>query len=54
MNKLCIFVGMTVMSYAGWFLAAAVGIGFFGCFIVSGIASIIGVWMGWKFAQRYE
>ena len=53
MMKLCTFAGMTVMGYAGWYLGAAAGFEFFGCFIISGIASIFGVWLGWKVGQRY-
>jgi hypothetical protein len=53
-NKLCIFVGMTVMGYVGWFAGDAVGLEFFGSFITSGIFSMVGVWLGWKIAQRYS
>lgn len=53
MNRLCIFVGMTVMSYVGWYAGEAVGFDFFGSFMVSGVFSIVGVWLGWRFAQRH-
>lgn len=53
MMRLCTFLGMTVFGYAGWYLGSLVGFEFFGCFIVSGIASIIGVWAGWKIGRRY-
>ena len=54
MKKLCIFGGATVASYAGWYLAEACGLEFFGAFLVSGLASLIGVYLGWKLAQRWE
>jgi hypothetical protein len=53
MMKLCTFVGMFVMSYVGWYAGTLMGFEFFGCFIVSGIASLFGVWIGWKIGQRY-
>ncbi len=54
MNKLCIFTGTVVVSYAGWFLGRAVGFEFFGCFVLSGLGSLVGVWAGWKVAQRFK
>ena len=54
MTKLCIFAGTTILGYGAWFLADALGMGFFGAFIVSGIGSVVGVYLGWKLAQRLE
>lgn len=51
-EKLCIFTGTTLAGYAGWYLAEAAGLGFFGCFLFSGAGSIAGVWLGWKLARR--
>ncbi len=52
MQKLCIFVFMTVFSYAGWYLG-----GLFGqmmtSFFVSGALSLVGVWAGWSFHRRF-
>ncbi len=53
MNKLCIFVGMFVVSTAFWYLGEAIGFEFFGCFMLSGLGSVVGVWVGWKVAQRF-
>lgn len=53
-NKLCIFVGMTVAGWAGWALGEAIGFDFMGCFWVSGAGSLVGVWLGWKVARRLE
>jgi hypothetical protein len=52
MNKLCIFGGTTVFGYAGWFVGELLGFDFFGCFLLSGLGSILGVWLGWKLAQK--
>lgn len=54
MNKLCIFVGTFVVSTIFWYLGEAVGFEFFGCFMLSGVGSIVGVWAGWKVAQRLK
>ena len=54
MNRLCIFVGTAVGGYAGWFLGAGLGFEFFGCFLLSGLGSVVGVWGGWKIAQRFK
>jgi len=50
--KLCIFVGTIVFSYAGWYLGTLLGFEFFGSFMLSGLASIVGVWAGWKLGQK--
>jgi hypothetical protein len=52
MTKLCIFAGMTIFSYGFWYLGAAVGMSFFWSFNLSGVGSIVGVYVGWKIAQK--
>ena len=52
MLKLCIFVGMTVGSYAGWYLGDACGFDFLGDFAVSGLGSLLGVYGGWKLGRK--
>jgi hypothetical protein len=54
MMKLCIFVGMTVGSIAGSMLGGALGWGMFdlGSFALSGVGSIVGVFVGWKVARK--
>lgn len=54
MTKLCIFGGTTIFSYAGWYLGAALGLGFFWEFMISGVGSVFGVWAGWKLARKLE
>ncbi len=54
-TKLCIFVGTTVGSYAGWALGdSLLGLGFGWAFVLSGIGSIVGVYGGWKLARKIE
>lgn len=52
MNKLCIFIGMTVGSYGGWILGERFG-GFMTAFVISSIGSVIGVVIGWKVFRMY-
>lgn len=52
MNKLCIFVGTTVCGYGAGFLVSEFGL--MTQIVVSGIGSIVGVFLGWKVAQRIE
>ncbi|MCM2274438.1 MAG: hypothetical protein NDI75_06590 [Candidatus Didemnitutus sp.] len=54
MNRLCLFAGMMLGSYLGWFAGSALGMELFGCFLLSGLGSLAGVYAGWKFAQRYR
>ncbi len=54
MNRLLIFVGTLVFGYLFWFLGEALGFEFFGCFLLSGVGSFIGVYAGWKAAQRFR
>jgi outer membrane lipoprotein SlyB len=54
MMKLSIFVGMMAGSYIGWYLGDALGWGFWGAFILSGVGSIGGVFAGWKLALRLD
>lgn len=53
-NKLCIFAGMTIVGYAFWYLGVLLGFEFFGCFLLSGVGSVLGVWLGWKIAQHFR
>ena len=54
MMKLCIFAGTTILSYVFWYLGELVGLQFVGCFLLSGVGSIVGVWAGWKLGRRFE
>jgi hypothetical protein len=54
MNKLCIFAGAMIFGILGSLLAGALGLDTFslGSFLLSGIGSLVGVYVGWKVAQR--
>ena len=54
MNKLCIFTGTMMFGYLGAMLAGAFGMETFsfGSFLLSGVGSILGVYVGWKVAQK--
>jgi len=51
MNKLCIFIGMTVLGWLGWWLGAKIGI--MTAFIFSSIGTFVGIYLGWKINQDY-
>jgi len=51
MNKLCIFLGMTVFGWFGWWVGEKIG--FMTAFILSGFASIAGVYVGWRIHRDY-
>ncbi len=52
--KLCCMGGATLFGYVGWFLAEAAGVEFFGAFVISSLASLLGVYVGWKLGRRFE
>lgn len=54
MVRLCIFGSTTVFSYGFWYLGQVFGLEFFGCFLLSGVGSVVGVCVGWKVAERYK
>jgi hypothetical protein len=51
MNKLCIFVGLTLFSWIGWWLGAKYGI--MTAFVLSSMGSLLGVYAGWKVNMTY-
>lgn len=53
-NKLCIFAGTTIFGILGGMLAGALGMEMFslGSFLLSGVGSIVGVYVGWKVARK--
>ncbi len=55
-TKLCIFVGVTIGGIAGSMIADAFGLGMFslGGFLLSGVGSMVGVYAGWKIAQKFN
>ena len=55
-TKLCIFAGTTVFGMGGGMLASAFGLDTFsvGSFLLSGVGSVVGVYAGWKVAQKFN
>jgi hypothetical protein len=51
MNKLCIFIGLTVMSSIGWWLGAKMN--FMMGFVLSGMGCLVGVYLGWLINRDY-
>ena len=51
MNKLCIFIGMTVFGWLGWWLGEWVGL--VTAFFLSGLGSMVGVYIGWRVNRDY-
>lgn len=51
MNKLCIFLGMTVSGWAGWWIGEYFGL--FPALVLSGIGSLAGVYVGWRIHRDY-
>jgi len=51
-TKLCIFACMTAAGYIAGYLVQSFGL--MTEIIVSGIGSMVGVYLGWKLAQRIE
>ncbi len=37
-----------------WAIPDYFGAGFFACFLISGIGSVVGVWAGWAVAKKLE
>jgi hypothetical protein len=56
MMKLCIFAGTTIFGILGGLLATLFGMDTFslGSFFLSGIGSVVGVWVGWKVALKLK
>ena len=51
MNKLCIFVGMAVLGTIGWWVGNKFGM--VTAFVLSGIGSMAGVYVGWRINRDY-
>jgi hypothetical protein len=54
MNRLCIFVGTMLGGYGFYAVGDALGFGFGWSFVLSGVGSLVGVYAGWKLAQRLQ
>ena len=53
MNRLLMFVGMTLGGYVGWWAGDYVGLGLMGSFLVSSLGSLAGVYLAWRILRDY-
>jgi uncharacterized membrane protein SpoIIM required for sporulation len=51
MNKICIFIGMMGFGWIGWWAGSQVG--FLTAYIVSGVGSMVGAYIGWRINRDY-
>lgn len=52
-NRLLMFIGMTVGGYVGWWAGDYMGFGLMGTFLVSSVGSLIGVYVAWRVLTEY-
>jgi hypothetical protein len=52
MNRLCIFMGMVVFGWIGWWIGSKIG-GIMNALWISTFGSIIGVYVGWRINRDY-
>jgi hypothetical protein len=53
MNRLLMFVGMTLGGYLGWWAGDYIGLGLMGTFLVSSLGGIAGVCLAWRIMRDY-
>ena len=51
MNKLCIFIGVTILGGIGWWIGSKFG--FMTGYVLSGVGSVLGVYIGWRINRDY-
>ena len=51
MQRLCMFIGMTVLGWIGWWIGAKLGLTT--GFVLSGIGTVAGVYVGWRINRDY-
>jgi hypothetical protein len=52
-NKICIFIGTAFGGYIGWWLGEARGWDFSTNFMLSGVGSLVGVYVSTKLARKF-
>ena len=52
-ERLLMFVGMTVGGYVGWWVGDCIGFELMGKFLVSSLGSIIGIIAAWRIITNY-
>ncbi len=51
MNKVFIFVGMTLLGWVGWWAGSSLGV--MTAYVGSGVGSLLGVYVGWRINRDY-
>ena len=52
-NRMLMFIGLTVGGYLGWWAGDAIGFGLMGTFLVSSLGSIVGIYVMWRVLVDY-
>jgi len=52
-NRLLMFVGMTVGGYVGWCAGDYIGFGLMGTFLVSSLGSLAVIYVAWRVLTEY-
>jgi hypothetical protein len=53
MNRLLMFIGISVGGYVGWYGGDYFGFGLMGNFLVSSLGSIVGVYVAWRVMRDF-
>ena len=53
MNRMLMFIGLTVGGYLGWWAGEAIGFGLMGTFLVSSLGSLVGIYVAWRVIVDY-
>ena len=52
-NRLLMFIGISVGGYVGWYVGDYFGFGLMGNFLVSSLGSIVGVYVAWRVMRDF-
>jgi hypothetical protein len=52
-ERLLMFIGMTVGGYVGWWAGDCIGFELMGKFLVSSLGSILGIVAAWRVITKY-
>ncbi len=51
MKKVCIFAGMIILGWVGWWVGS--GFGVMTAYLLSGVGSLLGVYLGWRINRDF-
>ena len=51
MKRLCIIMSMTLVGAVGWWVGAKIGL--ITAFILSGVGSMAGIYLGWRINRTF-